>query len=221
MKVDYKKKLKLVAPMLIFITIYMVFFFLVESIDASSYYVPEIAFDHDIPFIPAFIIPYVMWFPWIPFICLWALFTDEKVFTKITRLLMIGMSLFIIISAIFPTKLFLRPDEVPGNDICSKMVKYLYSIDTPTNVFPSIHVYDTLVLCYGVFIGKCALFKNTLFRIFTVALTVAICMATCFLKQHSVTDGIAAVVMLVVAVAIYDLVASAFAKKKGSGKEAA
>ena len=53
MKVDYKKKLKLVAPMLIFITIYMVFFFLVESIDASSYYVPEIAIDHDIPFIPS------------------------------------------------------------------------------------------------------------------------------------------------------------------------
>ena len=210
---DIKKKIKVVMPMLIFLCIYMVFFFLVERYEASSYYIPEIPLDHDIPFIPAFIIPYVMWFPWIPFVCLWALFTDEDAYNRITRLLMIGMSLFIVISFLFPTKLFLRPDSVPGNDICSKMVRYLHKIDTPTNVFPSIHVYDTLVLCYGVFIGKCKLFKNTLFRVFTVLLTVAICLATCFLKQHSVVDGIAALVMLGLAILAYDLVAKCFSKK--------
>ena len=77
----------------------------------------------------------------------------------------------------------------------------------------SLHVYDTLVLCYGVFIGKCKLFKNSIFRAFTMLLTLAICLATCFLKQHSVVDGIAAFVMLGLAILAYDLIAKCFSKK--------
>ena len=215
-KADLRRKLRVVTPMLIFLVIYMIFFFLVERIEASSYYVPEVPIDHQIPFIPAFIIPYVMWFPWIPFICLWALFTDENAYIRISRFLMIGMSLFIVISALFPTKLFLRPETVPGKDICSAMVRYLHKIDTPTNVFPSIHVYDTLVLLYGVFIGKCKLFQNKIFRAFSILLTIAICLATCFLKQHSVLDGIAALVLLILVILIYDAVEKIVKKKKGN-----
>ena len=215
-KADLRRKLRVVTPMLIFLVIYMIFFFLVERIEASSYYVPEVPIDHQIPFIPAFIIPYVMWFPWIPFICLWALFTDENAYIRISRFLMIGMSLFIVISALFPTKLFLRPETVPGKDFCSAMVRYLHKIDTPTNVFPSIHVYDTLVLLYGVFIGKCKLFQNKIFRAFSILLTIAICLATCFLKQHSVLDGIAALVLLILVIVIYDAVEKIVKKKKGN-----
>ena len=215
-KADLRRKLRVVTPMLIFLVIYMIFFFLVERIEASSYYVPEVPIDHQIPFIPAFIIPYVMWFPWIPFICLWALFTDENAYIRISRFLMIGMSLFIVISALFPTKLFLRPETVPGKYICSAMVRYLHKIDTPTNVFPSIHVYDTLVLLYGVFIGKCKLFQNKIFRAFSILLTIAICLATCFLKQHSVLDGIAALVLLILVIVIYDAVEKIVKKKKGN-----
>ena len=215
-KADLKRKLRVVTPMLIFLVIYMIFFFLVERIEAGSYYVPEVPIDHQIPFIPAFIIPYVMWFPWIPFICLWALFTDEHAYIRISRFLMIGMSLFIVISALFPTKLFLRPETVPGKDICSAMVRYLHKIDTPTNVFPSIHVYDTLVLLYGVFTGKCKLFRNKIFRAFSILLTIAICLATCFLKQHSVLDGIAALVLLILVIVIYDAVEKIVKKKKGN-----
>lgn len=213
LKKEYlKKKLRVVMPMLIFLCIYMVFFFLVERVEATSYYVPEIPLDRKIPFVPAFIIPYFLWFPWIPFICIWALFTDENAYTRITRFLMIGMSLFIVISFLFPTKLNLRPETVPGNDICSALVRYLHKIDTPTNVFPSIHVYDTLVLLYGVFIGKCTLFRNKIFRAFTILLTILICLATCFLKQHSVLDGLAALVLLILVILIYDAVEKAVKK---------
>ena len=213
-----KKKLRLVAPMVIFLCIYMVFFFLVERYEASSYYVPEIPLDRMIPFLPAFIIPYFMWFPWIPFICIWALFTDENAYTRITRFLMAGMSVFILVSFLFPTKLNLRPETVPGKDICSALVRYLHKIDTPTNVFPSIHVYDTLVLLYGVFIGKCTLFRNKIFRAFSILLTVLICLATCFLKQHSVLDGLAALVLLVIVVLVYDALEKVVKKKTHNSK---
>ncbi len=213
-KTDLRRKLRVVMPMLFFLVIYLIFFFLIERIDATSYYVPEVPLDHKIPFIPAFIIPYVLWFPWIPFICLWALFTDEKAYVRISRFLMIGMSLFILISFLFPTKLNLRPENVPGDDICSAMVRYLHKIDTPTNVFPSIHVYDTLVLLYGVFIGECKLFRSKVFRAFTVTLTILICLATCFLKQHSILDGIAAVILLLLIIVIYNA-----AEGSGCGKK--
>ncbi len=207
-----KRKLRVVTPMLIFLVIYMVFFFLVERYEATTYYVPEIPLDHKIPFIPAFVIPYFLWFPWIPFICLWALFTDEEAYKRISRFLMIGMSLFILISFLFPTKLYLRPDTVPGNDICSALVRYLHKIDTPTNVFPSIHVYDTLVLLYGIFFSNCTLFRNKIFRAFSILLTVLICLATCFLKQHSVLDGLAALALLLLVILIYNTVEKAVKK---------
>ena len=52
--------------------------------------------------------------------------------------------------AIVPNGLALRPRYVPGNDIFSKAVQSLYRTDTPMNVCPSIHVFNsvTLMLAY-------------------------------------------------------------------------
>lgn len=202
-----KRKCKILLPLLVYAVIYMICFYLLERVEATSYYVPEIGLDYWIPFVPAFIIPYFLWFLWIPFACIYALFKDENAYRKMSRMLMIGMTIFIIVSALFPTKLHLRPSAVPDDSFFAPLVKSLYKTDTPTNVFPSIHVYNTLVLLYVIFQGSCNLFRNKIFRAFTALLSLSICLSTCFLKQHSVLDVIAAIVMLVSVALVYEAVA--------------
>ena len=82
------------------------------------------------------------------------------------------------------------------------LVQAAWSMDTSTNVCPSIHVASTLAILFAVWrshiwhhrklvVGGCTL------------LTVLICLSTLFLKQHSVVDvlcGIALTVLLHLAV---------------------
>lgn len=199
-----KRKLKTVAPFLIFGVIYMLAFRYIEGFQAPHYLQMEIPFDHQIPFVPEFIIAYLGWFAWIPFVCAYALFADEAVYRKASRILMLGMGFFVIFSLLFPTKLHLRPETVAETNIFCTMVKNIYKADTPTNVFPSIHVYNTIVLLYAIFIGESKLFRNIIFRIFAVLVSASICLSTVFLKQHSVLDVIGAFAMLLVIVVLYD-----------------
>ena len=52
--------------------------------------------------------------------------------------------------AIVPNGLALRPKYVPGTDIFAQLVRMIYRSDTPMNVCPSIHVFNsvTLMLAY-------------------------------------------------------------------------
>ena len=204
---EVKHKCKTLLPMVVFAVIYMICFYLLEHYDAAYYFVPEIALDYRIPFIPAFVVPYFLWFLWVPFACLYALFAEESAYKKMSRMLMIGMGIFIIVSALFPTKLHLRPGTVSEDSIFGSLVASLYKTDTPTNVFPSIHVYNTLVLFYVIFQGSCKLFRNKIFRAFTILMTVSICLSTCFLKQHAIMDVVAATIMLAVVALVYEAVA--------------
>ena len=78
----------------------------------------------------------------------------------------------------------------------------LYEIDTDTNVLPSIHVYNSLG-CY-IAIRKCPKLRNKKgIQIGSFVLTVSIILATMLLKQHSVIDVVAAMVMARI---IYEIV---------------
>ena len=60
------------------------------------------------------------------------------------------MTLSLLFCAIVPNGTDLRPAYIYGNDIFTRTVRALWRTDTPTNVFPSIHVFNsvTLALAY-------------------------------------------------------------------------
>ena len=58
----------------------------------------------------------------------------------------IGMTLFLVISLVFPNGQDLRP-VLSGNSIFIQAVQFIYHTDTPTNVLPSIHVFNSLTCC--------------------------------------------------------------------------
>ena len=78
-----------------------------------------------------------------------------------------------------------------------KIVKGLYKTDTSTNVFPSIHVYNSLAV--HIALAKCKALKNKpAVRYASLVLCILICMSTIFLKQHSVIDVIGGFALMAV-----------------------
>ena len=60
--------------------------------------------------------------------------------------LMMGMTIFLIVSYLYPNIQHLRPSEFPRENIFADAVRMLYATDTPTNILPSIHVFNSLAI---------------------------------------------------------------------------
>ena len=106
----------------------------------------------------------------------------------------IGMTLFLMISYVFPNGQNLRPYTFARHNICTELVQHLYKIDTPTNVMPSLHVFNSVMCCTAIWESR-SLRKNRLVRWSSWVLTVLIIAATMFLKQHTILDVVVALAM--------------------------
>lgn len=175
--------------MISYFPVYLSLFFLVESLVTDSYHVIECGLDRLIPFNEWFIFPYLLWFPYIAVGIIAFIFLDKKEYYKLSKMLIVGMSIFLLISFLYPNGLNIRPNlaDIPGKNIALTLLSGLHKADTPTNVFPSIHVYNSLAVCFSFFHSK--QFKgNAAIKASVLILTVLICLSTVFLKQHSVID---------------------------------
>ena len=106
----------------------------------------------------------------------------------------IGMTVFIIVSWVYPNGHLLRPIVFPRENIFTDMVRFLYSIDTPTNILPSIHVYNSIAAFIA--IAKCKALKSKPLVVGgAFLLTASIVAATMFLKQHTVVDVVLALAL--------------------------
>ena len=76
------------------------------------------------------------------------------------------------------------------------MVEWLYTTDTPTNLFPSVHVFNSIAVNIAVWHSDN--FKNNkVVRYGSAVLMVLIILSTMFLKQHSVFDVVTGMVLAV------------------------
>ncbi len=181
--------------MAVFFAIYMVTFSYIENRDVHHYIV-HTALDEKIPFCEYFIIPYLLWFVFVAVTVLYFMFFNKNKWKEYYQLILTlgtGMSLFLIISLIFPNGQDLRP-ALTGDSVFIKAVQFIYHTDTPTNVLPSIHVFNSLACCTAILKNKREHFKKTTDTL-TVVLTILIIMSTMLLKQHSVVDVMLAALM--------------------------
>ena len=173
---------------LLFTLFYMVAFGAMERGGHLHYHLIHTWLDDQIPFCEYFIIPYFLWFAFNVGVVTWfVICADVREYYKLAAALTLGMTLFLVVSYLYPNQLDLRPDTVPVNNICGQLVAFLYRTDTSTNVLPSIHVYNTMVLCYAVN-GNERLRRNKKLIIGTNLFGASIVLSTMFLKQHSVID---------------------------------
>lgn len=197
---------KLIVP--VFMLFYLVSFKFLESRINYRFHVIQTGIDNYIPFCEYFIIPYFLWFFYIAATVIWFMFMnkDEKEYLQIIANLGIGMTLFILISWLYPNGHFLRPLTFPRDNIFTQMVRMLYKIDTPTNILPSIHVYNSIAAFIG--IAHCQkLKKHPVIVGSSFILTVLIVASTVFLKQHTVIDVVSAFILnFIVYLLVYRLV---------------
>ena len=164
---------------------YFIAFFTLEQV-LEPRYILHSPIDDLIPFCEWFIIPYAAWFFLIAGSLGYFLFRSRKDYMRLCLLMYVGMTLCLLIYVIAPNGLNLRV-ELTRDNWASRVVGMLQSVDTPTNVCPSIHVVVTLVIDMVVLRSE-TLKGKWLARGAITVLAVLICASTVFLKQHSVID---------------------------------
>ena len=185
-------------PIAVWFVIYMGLFGFLEIVPPKDVHLIHCALDDRIPNMAIFIYPYVSWFPYIVVCAALAIKNlDDRQFKKAVLVLTTGMNIFLFISYVWPTGLDLRENIVYDfHTLSGNLLKFVQTVDTPKSVFPSMHVYVTLVLQYtlemqkklvtawGIWVGR--------------VLAVLIVLSTMFTKQHSAVDVTAAIVMFAV-----------------------
>lgn len=170
--------------------VYLAWFFYLERTVTTRFTPVYSRLDAIIPFNEYFVIPYFLWFAYIFITIAYFFFTSKSDFYKCCAYLFIGMTICLIIYTVWPNGHYLRPRnlELLGRDnIFTDILSGLYKIDTATNVFPSIHVYNSVGAMIAINkSGKLHPIKWLQWS--ALILTILICLSTVFLKQHSVLD---------------------------------
>lgn len=185
--------LKLLASWIV----YLLLFLLTERlIPAERCHVIHCALDDAIPFCEAFLIPYVFWYFFLIGSLLYFLLYDVDSFKKLQTFLIVAWCAAMVIYILYPNRQELRPAVFPRDNILTQGVALLYSLDTNTNVCPSMHVAFSLGIAATWLRARDT---TTGQKTFAVIAALLICLSTVFIKQHSLLDVAAALPVCLVA----------------------
>lgn len=184
--------------LVLYVPVYLISFFLIEYLvpETADYWSSWCFLDDWIPFNEWFVIPYYFWYPLLFIVGIWLMIKDIPNFKLYMYCIMIGFSASILICLIFPNGQDLRPQVFPRDNFLTDMVKAIYAVDTNTNVLPSVHAVGAIVAAFGVCTTKTV--RKLWVKVLSVFMSALICMATCFIKQHSILDVFAAMILCAV-----------------------
>lgn len=197
---SYLKKHKRLLCILIYCALGAVYFAVLYL--GKGHHVIGTALDEKISFIPAAVIPYVLWYLYVPLPMLYMSFKDEEIFVRQMKTLFTGMVIANIFFLIYPTSIDFRPDTVEGGGILRWLCRLIYAVDRPVNVFPSLHCYEATAIQLSTFGGDHSR-RHRALKAASGVLCILICLSTVFMRQHSVLDlisgcGLAAVIYFIV-----------------------
>lgn len=191
------KKYRHAMPLIVYGIIYLTWFIYLERKVTKDYQVIHVTLDDYIPFCEVFVIPYLLWFLYVSGTVFYFFFKDRDDYYRTCIFLFTGMTIFLIVSTLFPNGHHLRPQAMPRDNVFTWMVSRLYSTDTPTNLWPSIHVYNSLGAHFAVAKSN-KLGQNRPVRAASLLLCFSIILSTMLIKQHSVFDVVTAFIMAAV-----------------------
>ena len=186
---NFIKKYKHGFVIVTYAILYLFIFQYLEQRHVYSYHLIHCALVDLIPFCEYFIVPYLLWFPYQVFVVAYFIFfnKNKREYYQLTLNLCMGMTVFLIVSWLYPNIQLLRPAVFADDNLFIRTVQHLYSIDTPTNILPSIHVFNSIAIHLA--IRKCEQLKDKKWlKKCAGILTFLIILSTMFLKQHSVID---------------------------------
>lgn len=190
----YYERYKHAIPLVVYALIYCCWFIWLEKAVKYPRYIIHMKVDDMIPFCELFVIPYFLWFLYVSAVVLYCFFKSKQDYCKTCVFLFTGMTVFLIVSTLWPNGHHLRPYVMPRENIFTAMVSHLYRTDTPTNLWPSIHVYNSIGAHLAVIHNR-NLSGNKKLRAASFTLCVSIILSTMFIKQHSMFDVLTAFIL--------------------------
>ena len=174
---------------------YILTFFIIEqNTPTSGYWVTDLPIDNYIPFVPGFAVFYIIWYPLFAAAGVPTLIWDGDAFKRWMYYNMIVLTGTLLFDVLVPNGQHLRPENVEIDGLGTWIMSIIWAADTPTNVFPSMHVLGCMGDIVCVFDSK--IFKPWHRAVITVACV--LCMAsTVLVKQHALIDSIGGVAVAV------------------------
>ncbi|MDO4564931.1 MAG: phosphatase PAP2 family protein [Clostridia bacterium] len=184
-----------------------VVFFTVGNLSDNAHVV-WCGMDDYIPFVPVFAIPYVLWFGYIAvgLISFW-LFRrrserDHREFVRTMWVLGLGLIYCTIFYIIVPTRIPYAAKPVVADDgkFLSWLLEVVYGNNVANNALPSEHCYVSMALCLGFWRAPALMASKHRFWVLPACtlLSLSICAATVLIKQHSILDFFASLMLFVV-----------------------
>ena len=143
-----------------YLPVYLAMFFTIEHFITDNYWATQTVLDTYIPFCEWFIFPYVSWSP-----------------------------LLVVFCILVPNGQDLRPAVMAHHNAATWLVEYTYSIDTNTNVFPSVHILGCMAAVAAVW--HTPGLRKPGWRWGVTLYAILIMAATVFVKQHAAIDVLA------------------------------
>lgn len=185
------------AWVFVYFIFYLPWYFGLQLRGNTGFHDVYTAIDRATPFVAWFIYPYVYWFLFVAGTIAYLFFTHKEDFYKCVAFLFIGMTVCLIIFTIYPTSYDHRPAMIEGSPLETFLVQFIYTADKSQNVFPSIHVYNSIGCAIALI--KCQNFSQSkMIKIFASVSAIMITLSTMFIKQHSILDAISASLLAIV-----------------------
>ncbi len=192
-----KNKINKIIPPYAWITIALYFFitffsFYFSRLINSNFHHFNITtlIDTKIPFIPCFILIYILafvqWFIGYFFVCR----ESENVCYEVMASVFLAKSLCFLIFITFPTTM--TRGDIQDNSIFSYLTNLIYSVDTPDNLLPSLHCVDSWILFRTAHkLKKPGKWLKPAWFVFAVLVFLSVL----FVKQHVILDIPAAIIV--------------------------
>ena len=184
--------------LMIFYIIFIILFALIQKFIIPKY--PNLVtseIDYIMPYNKYFILAYALWWPFVPVAFIFFYFRDTKSFKALCFQMFTVCFFTLYIYIIYPSYLDLRR-PITENDIFSNMILWLRSIDPPRNVYPSLHVSETLSICYVVYFCKDKILAKPV-KYICYIIGVLIIVSTILIDQHAISDIVFAIVLSLIA----------------------
>ena len=177
--------------------VYFLLYFLTEKmIPIEKCHLIHVPLDDRIPFREEFVVFYVGWYFLIAGSLVYFLIYDITSFRALQTYIILTQILAVAVYILYPSYQDLRPAVFPRENIYTAILAVIYRIDTPTGVFPSLHVAISLGIA-STWLRVKDVKRWLKGSIALFCLGVCICVA--FVKQHSVADIAAAIPVCFVA----------------------
>ena len=165
-----------------------VWFSILEIKILDPEYLLYIKLDDYIPYVPLFVIPYVFWYFYVAAPAIYLFFQAPNDFVRMAIFLTIGMVIACTAYTLFPNGQVLRPVLTGYDEPLIRLIRFIYSNDTPTNSAPSIHVIYSVAAHSAVAYYIMSINRFIWVKWLSLFVSALCIISTVFIKQHSLID---------------------------------